>query len=221
MSATVFDSDDALLNLLRKRGSVEITELVDALGVTATAVRQRLTRLMDDGLITREESERRGRGRPRHSYQLTEKGRRTSGNNYADLVDVLWAEIRAIEDPEIQAGLLKRIATQLASRAGELSGATLGEKMQNLAQMMQQRRIPFEVEMKSDELPVLTAMACPYPELVEQDKSICAMERMLFSEVLGESLKLSGCRPQGDSCCSFEPSRAGDDSLSDPLPEEN
>ena len=217
MFSAIFESDEALLNLLRKHGSVEIHELVEALGVTATAVRQRLNRLMEDGLVSRVESERRGRGRPRHSYRLTEKGRRTSGNNYTDLVDVLWAEIRAIEDPEIRAGLLKRIATQLASRAGELPGATLEEKMTRLAEIMSSRHIPFEVEMKADELPVLTAMACPYPELVEQDKSICAMERMLFSEVLGESLRLAGCRPHGDSCCSFEPSRQrDDDESSDP-----
>ncbi|WP_425399131.1 helix-turn-helix transcriptional regulator [Aeoliella sp.] len=207
MFPTVTDSDDALLNLLRKQGEMGISQLVDELGVTATAVRQRLGRLMDEGLISREEVVRSGRGRPSHRYQLTEKGRRSGGNNYADLVDVLWAEIRAIEDPDIRAGLLQRIAKQLAERAGELSGGSLEEKMQRLAEMMQERRIPFEVD-NSGELPVLTAVACPYPELVEHDKSICAMERMLFSEVLGETMRLSGCRPLGDACCSFEPSSA-------------
>ena len=128
MSAAVLDSDDTLLNLLRKRGSVEIHELVEALGVTATAVRQRLGRLMDEGLVCREESERRGRGRPRHSYRLTDQGRRTSGNNYADLVDVLWAEIRAIDDPEIRAGLLKRIAMQLGLPSRRAVGRDAGRK---------------------------------------------------------------------------------------------
>lgn len=207
MVPTVTDSDEALLNLLRKQGGLGISQLVEELGVTATAVRQRLARLMDDGLISREEVVRTGRGRPSHCYQLTEKGRRSSGNNYADLVDVLWAEIRAIDNPEIRVGLLKRIAKQLAERAGELSGGTLEEKMQRLAELMKQRHIPFEVD-KSGELPVLTAVACPYPELVEHDKSICAMERMLFSEVLGETMRISGCRPLGDACCSFEPSSA-------------
>lgn len=207
MIATVNDSDQSLLNLLRKRGELGIGDLVSELGVTATAVRQRLGRLMEEELVCREEVVRGGRGRPSHCYRLTEKGRRTSGNNYADLVDVLWAEIRAIDDPEIRVGLLKRIAKQLANRAGELAGDSLEEKMQRLAELMQERRIPFEVD-NSGELPVLTAVACPYPELVENDKSICAMERMLFSEVLGESMRLTGCRPQGDSCCSFEPSNA-------------
>lgn len=207
MVTAVTDSDENLLNLLRKRVGVSISDLVEELGVTATAVRQRLARLMDEGLVTREEVARSGRGRPSHRYKLTEKGRRSGGNNYVDLVDVLWAEIRSIEDPDVRAGLLKRIAKQLAARAGELPGATLEEKMHRLAALMQERHIPFEVT-KSGELPVLTAVACPYPELVEHDKSICAMERMLFSEVLGENLRLTDCRPHGDSCCSFQPSSA-------------
>lgn len=207
MISTVTNHDEALLNLLRKQGSAGISELVDVLGVTATAVRQRLNRLMEEGLVERQQVVSGGRGRPSHRYQLTEKGRRTSGNNYADLVDVLWAEIRSIEDPEVRAGLLKRIAKQLAQRAGELPGETLEEKMQRLADLMQQKHIPFEVDSSGD-LPVLTAVACPYPELVEHDKSICAMERMLFSEVLGETMRLTDCRPHGDSCCSFRPSSA-------------
>lgn len=207
MFPAVTDSDEHLLNQLRKRGGAEISDLVEALGVTATAVRQRLTRLMEDELVCREEVVRGGRGRPSHRYQLTEKGSRASGNNYAELVDVLWAEIRSIEDPAVRSGLLQRIAKQLAERAGELPGDTLEERMQRLAELMQKRHIPFEVD-KSGELPVLTAVACPYPELVEHDKSICAMERMLFSEVLGETMRLTDCRPHGDSCCSFQPSSA-------------
>jgi predicted ArsR family transcriptional regulator len=207
MLPSVTDSDEYVLNLLRKRGGAEISELGQALGVTATAVRQRLARLMDDGLVCREEVVRGGRGRPSHRYRLTEKGNRSSGNNYAELVDVLWAEIRSIENPDVRGGLLKRIAKQLAERAGDLTGDTLEERMQKLAELMQERHIPFEVD-KSGALPVLTAVACPYPELVEQDKSICAMERMLFSEVLGETMRLTDCRPHGDSCCSFAPSNA-------------
>lgn len=207
MFSTSATTDEVVLNLLRKRGSVSISDLVDELGVTATAVRQRLSRLMEAGLVDREEVVRESRGRPRHRYLLTDKGRQSAGNNYADLVGVLWAEIRAIDDPEVRSGLLKRIARQLAERSGQVPGETLEQRMQRLAERMRERHIPFEVD-NSGDLPVLTAVACPYPELVEHDKGICAMERMLFSEMLGENLRLTDCRPHGDACCSFEPSPA-------------
>ena len=102
-------SDKAMLDVLRRNGAVTISALVAEMGVTATAVRQRLQRLMADGLIERQ-TENKGRGRPNHRYSLTEKGERSAGTNFADMADVLWDEIKSVEDPEIRRGLLKRIA---------------------------------------------------------------------------------------------------------------
>src|SRR5436190_5813194 len=78
--------------------------------------------------------------------------------------------------------------------------------MKGVSEVFRNRKIPFTVEVK-DSLPILTAHACPYPELAEKDRSICAMERMLFSDLVGEKLSLESCRLDGDSCCSFQPSR--------------
>jgi predicted ArsR family transcriptional regulator len=56
----------------------------------------------------------------------------------------------------------------------------------------------------AEQLPILTALACPYPDLAEQDRMVCAFEKMLFSEMLGEKLRLTACRLDGDTCCTFE-----------------
>jgi predicted ArsR family transcriptional regulator len=203
----LLETDDQLLDSLRGRDSATVGELVEALGVTATAVRQRLTRVMEAGYVARS-TERQGRGRPVHRYRLTRSGAKAAGNNYADLAMTLWEEIRAVPDPEFRKGLLKRIAGRLTDRyAGEVKGDTSGERMQSLAALMNGRDVLFDVD-RSRELPVLTVMACPYPDLAEQDRSICAMERMLFSEVVGEPLKLSECRLDGANCCTFETSAA-------------
>ena len=45
------ESDTAVVDLLRGDAALEIGELADRLGVTATAVRQRLDRLMRSGLV--------------------------------------------------------------------------------------------------------------------------------------------------------------------------
>jgi predicted ArsR family transcriptional regulator len=128
----------------------------------------------------------------------------------------LWQEIRAIKDPEVRTGLIQRIARKLADAyADRVTGESLEERMQAVADIFNERRVPFMVEpaQSPERLPILTALACPYPELAEQDRSVCAMERMLFTEVLGESVRLSKCRLDGDSCCSFESSRAAQPSL--------
>lgn len=205
MNAPAQSSDDVMLACMRRNGAVTISALVAEMGVTATAVRQRLRRLMDEGLVERR-TERKSRGRPNHKYSLTEKGQRASGTNFADMAIVLWEEVKSVEDPAIRRGLSKRIAGRLVERyRGRLTGQTLGERMTGLARLMDEREIPFEVD-SSGELPVLTALACPYPELAKLDRSVCTMEKLMLSEILGENVRLSECRLDGANCCAFTPS---------------
>jgi DeoR family suf operon transcriptional repressor len=205
MQTEVLSSDVAILDLLRKHDALSVSELASATQVTATAVRQRLNRLMAHGYVERFVT-KAGRGRPSHSYTLTQQGRRKTGANFADLAIALWQEIREIKDPEVRRGLLQRLSRRLAAMYGDrIEGETLGEKMDSLAEIFGERRIPFSVD-RSGDLPILTAHACPYPDLAEQDRSVCAMERIMFSELLGENVRLTDCRLDGDaSCCTFTP----------------
>ncbi|MCI0335540.1 MAG: winged helix-turn-helix transcriptional regulator [Planctomycetes bacterium] len=205
MSTQTGTSDKTMLDCMRREGAATISSLVKEMGVTATAVRQRLQRLMADGLIERR-TERKTRGRPNHRYSLTEKGERSAGTNFSDMAIVLWEEVKSVEDPAIRRGLLKRIANRLVERyRDDISGDTLGDRMTALSQLMGERNIPFEVS-SSGELPVLTALACPYPELARRDRGVCTMEKLMLSEVLGENMRLTECRLDGANCCTFTPS---------------
>jgi predicted ArsR family transcriptional regulator len=200
-------SDERLLELLRSRGSLGIVQMAEATGVTSTAVRQRLTRLMDRGLVEREASPR-GRGRPSHRYSLTEKARRQTGSNFADLAIVLWNEVRAVKDPEVRRGLLARIAEAMAAMyEGQIEGETAVERVESLVNLFADRRVPMELS-ADGQLPILSVKDCPYPELAEQDRSICAVEKMLFSRLLQQDMRLSECRLEGYSCCQFVTSEA-------------
>jgi predicted ArsR family transcriptional regulator len=205
MSGQAETSDRAILDYLRRDGTARISDLVAVTGVTATAVRQRIGRMMAEGLIERH-AERHGRGRPNHRYVLTEKGERHAGDNFSDLAIVLWDEIRSVPDPDIRRGLLKRIADRFVERyRGRVDGETLGTRMASLVGLMEEKEIPFEVD-NSGALPVLSALVCPYPELAELDRGVCTMEKLMLSEVLGASVRLSACRLDGAPCCTFTPS---------------
>lgn len=208
MASEVVETSDAnLLDLLRKFGALSVAQIGSHTGVTATAVRQRLTRLLAGGDVERA-TERLGRGRPLHLYRLTEQGRRKAGSNFSDLAIALWQEIRDIKDLEVRRGLLSRLAKRLSeSYSRAIQGGTLAERMESLAKLFSSKQIPFEVD-RSGGLPVLRAIACPYPDLAEQDRTVCSMERMLFADLLGEGIKLTDCRLEGGSCCKFEASEA-------------
>ncbi|MEX2142371.1 MAG: MarR family transcriptional regulator [Pirellulales bacterium] len=203
--STVETSDSQVLDLLRRHGPLAIGDLTDHMGVTRTAVRQRLTRLVAGGLVGRDAA-RLPRGRPSHRYSLTEKGRREAGHNFGDLAVALWQEVRSVKDPEVRSGLLQRLAKSVASTyASRVTATASADRMQQVAELMSERNVPFSVE-GSPELPVLTAWACPYPTLAEQDRGVCAMENMVFTELVGEKVKLSECRLDGGTCCRFQTS---------------
>src|SRR5262245_20839063 len=152
MSTTTETSDQAMLDIMRQHGPVTISKLVQEMGVTATAVRQRLARLMADGLIERR-AERKTRGRPNHRYSLTDKGEKSAGTNCADMAVVLWEEVKSVKDPAVRRGLLKRIAERLVAKyRSEITGDTLNSRMSELAGLMDRREIPFRVD-TSGELP--------------------------------------------------------------------
>jgi DeoR family transcriptional regulator, suf operon transcriptional repressor len=205
MSTQVPTSDSGLLDLLRITGPLGVLELADAMEVTPTAVRQRLTRLLSQNAIQRETIRNgRRRGRPKHRYWLTEKGLRLTGSNFTDLAVTLWQEVCQEKDEQVRRETLRRIARALATGyAKQIQGDTPAERMQSLATLLGQRQIPVSVEDSAGGA-VLTERACPYPKLAEQDQDVCNMERMMFSELLGQDVTLTQCRLQGGSECRFQ-----------------
>lgn len=207
--------DRELLVAMRGGETIGVGELTEILGVTATAVRQRIDRLLEMELIEREKMVA-GRGRPTYRYRLTVAGYRRAGANPADLADAMWREILAIEDEQIRETLLSAVAARLGRQfAAEVCEGDKEEsieaRMQNFSEMMSARHIPAEVS-HSGPLPVLDIGACPYPSLTDasEDRAMCRLEEQMISEALGQPVHLSSCRLDGDECCQFSAVNSND-----------
>lgn len=199
-------SDRPLLDLIRRHGPVTVAEMARALGVTPTAIRNRLARLVGSGMVERQ-AEHGGRGRPRHTYRASAEAHRRLGQNYADLAVVLWDEMmRSVPDARLRRLLFSRITDRLAELyRAQLKGDGWEGRMVQLGAILHDRGIEAEVvRREGDDLPILKQHSCPYFELAEVDHAICALERKMFEKVLGRSLRLSHCRLDGDRSCDFE-----------------
>jgi len=195
MSVEAPNSDADLLDLIRIAGPLSVSDLADAMEVTATAVRQRLTRLMAQAMIERE-AIRAGRGRPKHRYSLTDKSSRQAGSNFTDLARSLWGEVTAKGDNSQSRDVLRRISRALAAGyAAQIEGTTPEERLQSLAGLLNQKRVPAGIGASassvSDGHPARAANACSYPKLEEQDKNGCSRENTIFSESIGSEVELS------------------------------
>ena len=202
------ETDAAVVDLLRGDASLGIGDLAERLGVTATAVRQRLDRLMRAGLVERCTISR-PRGRPAHAYSLTNEGRRLGGDNFRDLAMVLWKEVRAVSDDSVRRGLLNRIAGALADvYRDRVTGESSAERLAGVAAMFADHDIACAVEHGA--LPVLTTYSCPYPDLADMDRAICAAERLMIQDLVGAAVQLSECRLDGAACCRFTAAAVSD-----------
>ncbi|WP_337174303.1 MarR family transcriptional regulator [Paludisphaera sp.] len=199
-------SDRALLDLIRRRGPLTVGEMAAETGVTGTAVRNRLARLLGAGLVERQ-SRQDGRGRPKHEYRASVEAHKRLGQNYADLAVALWEEMMtAVDDPRLRRLLFTRITERLAELyRSQVKGEGWEGRLVQLSGLLQVRGVEAEVARDGDDRPAfLRQHSCPYYELAELDRAICALERKMFEKVLGKGLTLSQCRLDGDRSCDFQ-----------------
>jgi predicted ArsR family transcriptional regulator len=201
-------ADRSLLDLIRRHGPLTVSEMSGRLGVTATAVRNRLTRLVGSGMVEREAEHRGGgRGRPSHAYRASAEALRRLGQNYADLAVVLWDEMmRTVDDPRLRRVLFQRITERLAELyRAQVKGDEWEGRLVQLGSILHDRGVETEVTRgDGSAMAVLKQHSCPYYELAEVDRAVCAMERKMFEKVLGRGLRLSQCRLDGHRSCDFE-----------------
>lgn len=199
--------DQAVLDLLRQFQGLTVPELSERLEVTATAVRQRLERLVEVELVQRKK-ESVGRGRPQFRYLLTALGMRYSAASYADLAGALWHEIMELPNPQLRSRLLRRVAKRMGQdlKHNVPEGADLGERMHAMVSELARRKVPATV-IYGGALPVLEVHTCPYPELTGGDESrqLCELEQEMLSEAIGQSVQLDCCRLDGHNHCQFRP----------------
>lgn len=213
--------DDRLLRLLVDRDGAGIESLVEALGVTATAVRERLKRLLRSGLIRRRKLIE-GRGRPAYVYLATAEGRRRSGADLSLLADVLLGVIVRIDDQKIRSRLVSEAAAELGERfAGQIRASDPGESLMNrlnrLSRLLAAHRISASAEGEDDPAvageadsaaaPVLRIAACPFPHLRDaaNHRELCRLETEAFGRAVGKPMQLARCILDGAADCCFVP----------------
>jgi len=203
MKIDIDNAERQFLERLRRLGAATVQDIGDALQVTATAVRQRLSRLHGLGLIERE-VQRAGRGRPHHLYRVSEQALRVLGDNYNELALILWREFQKISNPETREALRQNIQNSMAARFSSVSqGTTLQERLEILRSLMQEKGYSVEIQDR-DGSPVLRETNCPYHDLANDDRTICEMEEEVFSKLLGVPFKLTSCCQDASHHCEFE-----------------
>lgn len=208
MKASLETSDRSFLDQLHRLGSGTISEICESVGVTATAVRQRLVRLQGQGFVSRV-MVRSGRGRPHFVYQVSESGLNQLGENYSDLALILWQEMQSIEEPVLRQRVVRRVRDSMVLRYGRSDHSrSMPDRLRQLQASLVSRGFDVEIDTSGD-LPILRENSCPYQELASADAGICELEQEVFGDVLGTKVTLTKCCRDGHHCCEFQAETVG------------
>jgi len=203
MAATHFTSNSPagkILAYLQRHGEATVKQFEELLGISTTAVREHLTHLEAKDLVTTK-LVRRGPGRPHALYFLTNAAQDLFPKEYDTLSTMLLREIASQEGPDRLQVLLDAVGARLAEEyRGAAAGAELPERVLALCAALEQRGIPVELLPAGDSFKLF---ACPYLDVAQEHAGVCAMERRMVEQVLGEQIVLESTIRKGGRSCHF------------------
>jgi predicted ArsR family transcriptional regulator len=195
-----------LVRVLVGRPPQSVEDLIDALGVTRTAVTLQLDGLIAAGYVEFSQEAAPGRGRPRNLYSatppaLTELFR---GNHWL-VVPALWRAIEAVGGNELKQQVIERVSLALAEHyKGLIKGKTPEERLRELARVLRKTEgNVVQIERGKEGLLAIHRRTCSFYSMFEQSRAVCRVDEKLLSLVLGARVRQTACRHDGDHCCVF------------------
>ncbi len=203
-----------ILDYIRRQGRATVKDLDSFLKLTSTGVRQHLTVLEREGLVTAHED--RGRvGRPALVYKLTEKGDALYPKSYDQLANVLLEEVRELAGAEALQKLLRRVASRFAEPYKErLEGRPLSDRVLEASQIIQERGCLAECSQDDGDW-LIRQYTCPFPSVAGQNSCVCSLDVEFVRQLVGADARLTTSLLRGDDACTFRirpveaPARSG------------
>lgn len=123
-----------ILNCIKVNGSMTADELARELGISQVAVRQHLTALDAESMVT-VTIERRGLGRPSHRYELTPLGDENFPRRYDAMLNELLDELRAWQGQTAVDELLQRRRERILTTLQARTDRTLENRLKELVRL--------------------------------------------------------------------------------------
>ena len=177
----------AVLALVKREGPIAADAMAGRLKLTATAVRQHLQALAEEGLVAEAAAPTpSGRGRPARLWRVTEAADARFADAHAGLSADLIAQVRRVfGEAGLDRLLIARTADQTAAYLAEMGGAaSLEARLVALAAIRE--REGYMAEVREDEGGLLLLEHhCPVCSAARACTGLCREELSLFAQVLG------------------------------------
>src|SRR5919109_4387540 len=211
VSAVPSNTREQILELLQRSGSGLTAEaLAQKLGISAVAVRKHLAVLERDNFVMTE-LERRPIGRPTYLYRPTATAQELFPNDYANLATAVLEMIRLLDGEHKVDELFQHRAEVLASElAARVQGATLQERLQQVAQVLEEQGYMPEIIKRQEgrDQYLLTEHHCPIFQVAKVFQQACTCELDVLLKLLQANVERCEHRMMGHPQCSYFITRA-------------
>jgi predicted ArsR family transcriptional regulator len=181
---------DRILLQLKTRGPAETLALAGGLGISRQAALQHLERLAADGLVSHAD-ERRGVGRPRRVWSLTDAAQARFPDTHAQLTLEMLDAVRAeFGEDGIERLIARREAATAQAYAQALAGARpLAARVARLAELRSAEGYMAEWSEVAGGF-LLVENHCPICAAAAACQGFCRAELQVFRDALGPAVQV-------------------------------
>ncbi len=204
---TVSAAGMRLVKILVGNPPQSVEDLIEAMGVTRTAVTEQLNELTAAGYVRRCMDRLPGRGRPRYLYAATDAALEHLFSGCQSLVvPAMWRAIQDVGGVKLKRQVLKRVSRALADHyKRQLRGRTPAERFRELAEVFREAEgNVVEVEAGDAGRLMMRRRSCSFYSMFEKSRAVCHIDEKMVSTIVGAPVRRTACRHDGDPCCIFE-----------------
>ena len=210
MNCEMSETRMRILQLLKMRAGMTVSQLKDALHISQMGIRQHLAILETEGLVEYHQ-EKQGRGRPPYIYQLTDAASSLFPTTYANFAVGLMHEVAKFNGPGFINKIFRgRMKSQLQTYQLRLQGKTLSDRVKELARIRDEEGYMARFDENEDDY-VLTEHNCPIVLIAQEYPYVCEIETALFRQSLGAKVVRVEHLMQGSHKCCYRIPKASEE----------
>ena len=182
-----------------------VADLMEATGVTRTAVTEQLNELVAGGFVERDTQRLTGRGRPRHLYQVTDTALLLLfASNQHLLVPAIWQAIEDAGGKKLLQKVVRRVSRSMADHySRKIIAKTPIERLRELTQLLRSDGAMVDITEENGRL-VVHKRSCLFLPMADEKRANCDIDLEMMSKVVGRPVRRTACRHEGAPCCVFE-----------------
>ena len=200
------DTKSTLLRLIHCAGELSLNEAIEQTELARTTLKEHFLQLENEGLVERR-YERKGRGRPRLVFSLTDKGRFRFPSNDGRILNELLEYLQKNNMEKEVRSFFQNFWTEKLKEARKRMDRYPPEdrnrRLEALKAYLEEQGFMPSISFTGDSQLLIKECNCPFSNTVANTNYPCELEKDFFSKLLGTAPKRLSYIPHGEASCSY------------------